>query len=779
MTKQATRYLEVDPWVIEEKDFYPKYSMVSESIFSLANEFMGVRGYFDEGYTGQTMVGSYFNGIFERFYIEHPFAHRGMASQEQKMLNSVDWLYTRLILDDETLDIANCKFTDFTRKLDLRTGVLTREFIWHNKKGKKLRLKFERFLSMDYHQLGFQRITFEPLNFSGIIKVESGLDFNLIHHNTSGFKSKPFESLWVCRKKGRQNNITAILSQIPVSQHTVFCAFKLDLPDKTKCKQNQDEKFISQSFEIKLQQGQKTHFDKTAVGVTEKNPNVPYRTLWNIGIEKTSKLREIDFDNALEKQKKYWSDVWEKLDIKIEGDSLNQQGIRFCIFNLHQTYHGVDSSLNVPAKGLSGDGYDGKTWWDTETYCLPFYMFNNPKAAKNLLDYRYKTLPQACERSKEVDGCKGARYPMSTIDGIETCYVWQHGDLEIHVSAAVVYGIWHYDKIIGDKEFLYTKGIEMLLEICRYHASRGSFSQKTGEFGFWNVMGPDEFHMQVNNNAYTNCMAKKMFEYTLDVVKEMHVKSPQQLRKVAKKINLNESELKGWINKARKMRTNFDKKTEMFEQHDGFFDLPHIDCRSISPEEYPIYSHWPYLKIFRYDMCKQPDALLLLFFFGNDYSKQCKKTNYEYYESRCSHESSLSPAIHSILAAELGKHKEAYKFFAHATRLDLDDYNRNAWAGLHITSMAGAWMNIVQGFGGMRTDGNTLSFAPSIPAKWKAFSFKILYNDTVLEVRIDRKYAYFITSNENTIQIQVFNKKYKVNKSGISVKLPAGRIAKA
>jgi maltose phosphorylase len=777
MTKVATRYLEVDPWKIEERGFHRRYGRVSESIFSLANEFMGVRGYFEEGYSGQKMVGSYFNGIFERFFIEHPFAHIGMASQEQKMLNSVDWLYTRISLDGEQLDLAKCKYRDFVRSLDLRDGVLRRSFVWKSRSGKEVAISFERFTSMEQHNLGFQRISLEALNFTGKVNVEVGLDFTLIHHNTSGFLSRPFVSIWQQTNQGSSGPITAIQAKTPVSGHAIFSSFQLRLPDSISTRLKQSTNFISRSFELPLKRGQARTVDKIVVNTTEKRTKADSEAFWNRSIQFAQRFLKTDYDSARRAQAAYWRDVWNRSDITIDGDCLNQQGIRFCIFHLHQTYHGVDPSLNVPAKGLTGDGYDGKTWWDTETYCLPFYMFNNPMAARNLLEYRYKTLPHACRRSKEVDGCTGARYPMSTIDGTETCYVWQHGDLEVHVSAAVAYGIWHYEKVVGEKDFLYSKGIEVLIQVCRFFASRGQFAQKSGEFGFYNVMGADEFHMMVNNNVYTNCMAKRTFEYTLDVIRRMRRQAPEALSKVTSRTGLADSELRDWKFKAARMRTNFDDKALLFEQHDGFFDLPHINCSKIPLNDYPIYKNWPYLKIFRYDMLKQPDVLLLLFFFSKDYSLKCKRVNYEYYEPRCSHESSLSPAIHSILAAEIGKDREAYRFFGHATRLDLDDYNRNAWAGLHITSMAGAWMNIVQGFGGLRTDGNTLAFRPSIPSQWKNFTYKMVYRGSIMDVSVSGK-EICLRVDKGSFHVQVFDKMYLLDSKGLCIALPPKRATK-
>jgi maltose phosphorylase len=767
MAKSATRYLEVSPWVIEEKGFHRKRALVSESIFSVGNEFMGVRGYFEEGYSGTSLQGSYFNGVFERFPVEKQF-FRGITVDDHTMVNAVDWLYTRIWLDGEQLDLAKVKYSSFSRRLDMRTGVLTREFVWTTKKGKKICIAFRRFTNMRHARLACQNISFRPLNFSGTIRVETGCDFSTVYRG---------ESRWECAKKNARGPIAAILGTLPRSGHMVFSSFRIDCDRLAGAPQPvMRDKYVGKLLTVRLTEKQPASVQKIVVNITDRRGKPAVGPFWKKCMGEARRSLGIRYGEALQQHVSYWADTWRDCDIVIDGDKLNQQGIRFCIFQLHQTYHGVDATLNVSAKGLTGEVYDGKTWWDTETYCLPFFLFNNPKAARNLLEYRYNTLKPAVEYAAYVDGCEGARYPMCTIDGAETCNVWQHGALEIHVTTAIAYGIWHYTKITGDTGFLYSKGIEILLQVCRYNASRGEWSQKTGEFGYWNVMGPDEFHMQVHNNAYTNVMAKKMFEYTLSVINKMRKKAPRLLSAVRKKVRLRPSEPKQWKLMAKKMRTNFDKETELYEQHDGFFDLPHIDCDSIPASQFPLYRHWPYLKIFRYDMLKQPDALLLLFFFSRDYSLRAKKVNLDYYEPRCIHESSLSPAIHSIMAAELGRHDAAYRYFGHATRLDLDDYNRNTFEGLHTTSSAGAWMNIVQGFGGMRTDGDVLDFYPSIPKRWRSFSFRIVYRGSILEVRVDKRSAAFCIKSGKPISIRVFSRKYRVGARPAIIALPRNRI---
>ncbi|MDR0812346.1 MAG: hypothetical protein LBN23_08790, partial [Paludibacter sp.] len=477
------------------------------------------------------------------------------------------------------------------------------------------------------------------------------------------------------------------------------------------------------------------------------------------------------YETALAEHKNFWKNVWDKLDIVIEGDDENQQGIRYCIFQLHQTYHGSDPTLNIGAKGLTGDAYGGKAFWDTEAYCLAFYIFNNPEAARNLLEFRYSTLEQARIRAKVLD-CEGACYPIATIDGWENCELWQHASLQIHVSGSVAFGIEEYAKLTDDRDFLYGHGIEMLLEIARFYASRAQQDPHTGEYGYYGVMGVDEFHLMVNNNCFVNYLAKKSIDFALQTVAEMKKSEYEKWIAVSKKINLQENDLENFAKIANNMKM-LQQENGLFEQHDGFFKMPHIDLKSIKKTELPVYDFWAYDRIYRSDMVKQPDVLMFLFMFAQDFSREVKKVNYEYYEPICMHESSLSPSIHSIIASEIGKHEEAAEFFGFATRLDLDDYNNNTYQGLHTTSISAAWTNIVFGFGGMRVPvgalrATPLRFAPSIPKKWEKLSFKVIYQGAVIAVEIESTKATFKTDGKS-VNLKIYDKEYLVDNKGVTV----------
>lgn len=744
MAKEAIKYYGVDPWKITETGFNPERSRVSESIFSLGNEYMGTRGFFDEVYSGDSLKGNYFNGVWEDkpiTYFEH---FKGLSERCCFMINANNWIYTRIFANGEELDLAKCEVQNFYRELDMKKGIVTRTFDWNG-----ISFAFERFISMTERAVAAQKITVKSNGFEGEIKIVAGSDFTPIHEEEN-------RNFWV----EIHNSDACIVARTQSSGQRVYSAFKANLEAE---KFFAEEKKSCAEYLINLKNGGSATFERLSVNITEKDKTVSDDTFIANCNKKANELFAVSYDEYLAKHESFWADVWNKLDITIDGDEENQQGVRFCIFNLHQTYHGEDGSLNVGAKGLTGEKYSGWTFWDSETYCLPFYMFNNPQAAKNLIMYRYNTLQQALDRAVEQD-TKGACFPMVTIDGTESCGVWQHGNLEIHVTAAIAYAVWHYVTNLKDKEFLYDYGARLLVETSRYFASRGGFSPKNGDFGLYGVMGPDEFHMMVNNNTYTNYMVKKMFLYTIDVIEEMKKACPEKLPEVT------DEELADFKLKADKMRISYDEETKLFEQHDGYFDLPHIDVNSISPDRVPIYKYWAYDSIFRVNMLKQPDVVLMLFFFSKDFTLEQKKANYDYYEARCFHESSLSPSIHSIMATEIGKDEQAYEYAKYASRIDLDDYNRNTHQGLHITSAAAAWMNIVYGFGGMRSDDDILTFNPTLPKQWKGYQFKILYREKILTVDIRNGKATFTLDGEAE-PIRICGKEYMVGKDGVAVEI--------
>jgi maltose phosphorylase len=729
--KRQDSYLLIDPWKIVEEGFHPEKSRVSESLFSLANEYQGVRGFLEEGYSGDTLRGCYLNGVYEEHLLKEPLSYKGISKRICFMVNTVDWLFLRLELDGEQLDLARSRFTGFRRELDFRTGLLRRELVWRTQSGRELGLAFERLLSMRTNERALQRVSFRPLNFSGSVVVTLGLDFSMVHECYG-------ERFWDVPRKLHDKNDVAVLGVSRGVGQQVFAGFRWSASAEARAESVEEERLAGVRIVLTLKQGREDRLEKRCILCAAKGPgaeSAEYRgaspeAVWSRGTELLRAAGDESFDQTVEEDRLYWQRVWQRADIEIEGDEEAQQGIRFCIFQLQQTCRGAIEGANIGAKGLTGEAYNGNAFWDTEVYCLPFYLFSNPTAARALIEFRHATLPQALARAAELD-CQGACFPVATIDGTESCTLWQHASLQLQPTTAVAYAIWHYALVTGDTELLYGKGVELLLQICRFLASRGQWSSRGG-FGYYAVMGPDEFHMMVNNNCYTNVMARQVFLFTLDVLDDLDRKGD------VPRVSLEER--RTWRRMAENMIVPRDPSTGIYEQHEGFFGLPHVDVDAIPETDFPLYAHWSYDRIFRSDMIKQPDVLMLMLLYNQSFSAREKSANYDYYEPRCIHESSLSPSVHSILAAELGRHGDAFEMFRFATRIDLDNYNRNTAEGLHMTSIAAAWMNIVYGFGGLRSDTETLLLDPRIPEKWTLCKFHILYRGSVVavEARHDR-----------------------------------------
>jgi maltose phosphorylase len=739
MTKFADRYIETLEWGIAEKGFHPEKGRVSESLFSLANERMGVRGYFEEGYSGDRLVGSYLGGVYEELRVQK--SYKGVSDRVCFMVNTLDWLRVGLVLDGERLDLATSAHSGFVRELDFRTGLLSRSFTWKTreapgKPAKELELRFERFLSMDDTELGYQRISITPRNFSGKVTFEAGLDFSPPHEVYG-------RNYWNCEARGARAD-GAWISAASVSMgQRVRAAFALRLDGRGGAaeaapRHSETERYAGVSFALRLEQGLERVVEKTSAIASGEAARDGSRV-------EALLASAAPFDAALEANRRYWKAVWDRADIAIEGDPENQQGIRFCVFQLEQTYRGLLPLSNIGAKGLSGEFYNGNYFWDTEAYCFPYYLFNDRRAARALLEYRYRTLPQAMERARDLD-CRGACYPVATIDGTESCTLWQHASLQLQPTTAVAYAIRHYALASGDSGFLFGEGLEMLIQIARFLASRAQWSERKQAYGYFCVMGPDEFQMMVNHNAYTNYMGARSLAYAAEVLERARAEAPELARAAAARAGLESGEAEEWRRMASLMYiprgespgegTASTRESLLYEQHEGYFDLPHVDKDSIPPEEFPLYSHWSYDRIYRNDMIKQPDVLMFMFLYNGSFSLEEKRANYEFYEPRCIHESSLSPSVHSILASELGKGAEAYGFFKFATRIDLDDYNRNTREGLHMTAIAAAWMNIVYGFAGFRSDKGVPSLAPSLPAAWRGYSLRMRVGGGLVSLRV-------------------------------------------
>lgn len=765
MKKIADTYLEPDPWRIVERGFHPEKSRVSESLFCQANEYMGTRAFFEEGYSGDTLPGTYLNGVFEERVLEK--SYKSVPNRVRFMVNTVDWTRLSVTVEGERLDLARCAFRDFERSLDFRTGLLSRSFVWVTSGGRELEVRFERLIPMNPVGLAFQRLTVRPTGFSGEAEIEAGLDFSVPHE---AYRA----NFWNCVSRRSTDRGAEIAAKSVATGQRLYAAFELHGERLVRGGYREDEKYVGRRAVLELRDREASVLEKVSAVCAVRDSSMPDDEAF-AAVRAASPLgRAGGFDGALVENRRHWDAVWRRSDIVIEGDPENQQGIRFCVFQLEQTYRGRVPGSNIGAKGLTGEFYNGNAFWDTEVYCLPYYLFTNAGAARALLEFRYDTLPQARERARELD-CEGACYPVATIDGTESCTLWQHASLQLQPTTAVAYALRHYERVSGDREFLYRYGAEILVETARFLASRVQWSERKQAYGFYCVMGPDEFQMMVNHNAYTNYMGARTLEYAADTVGRMRRERPELMTALEAKLSLQPGEPSRWKEIASKMYIPRDPASLLIEQHEGFFDLPHLDIASIPPEQFPLYHTWAYDRIYRNDMIKQPDVLMLMFLYNRSFGLEEKRANYEYYEPRCIHESSLSPSVHSILASELGLHDEAYRFFRFATRIDLDDYNRNTREGLHMTAVSAAWMNIVYGFGGFRSDGPRPALAPRLPVAWRSLSFRLRYAGSLVSVRITGNSVTLELLDGPPLELELYGEPCRLDAAGcITAAVPKG-----
>ncbi len=757
MGKIANRYLEVLPFAIEERGYHKERHIVSESLFSLSNEYCGIRGVFDEGISAPSLRGSYFNGIYDYAKEDTPIHYKGIIQRTHFMVNSVDWVKVKIVIEGRKLDLAVSDFYNFNRVLDFKRGLLTRSFTWNVKDDLQVHIMFERFVSMVDCHMAFQRITISS-NRDTKYDLTFYLDSNVVHWGKDVY-FKPIINF-------KDGLTLATINRTLTTRQKVAALMEIVGPGRRTHKMA--PLCVYEKLTGTISAKETLCWTRHVVNLVDKIGNRRAITLWRKGKLELVKSLATGFDQALKKNEQFWADVWHHSDIEIAGDPINQQGIRYNIFQLYQTYHGFDGSNNIGAKGLTGEAYSGHAFWDSETYCLPFYLFNHPASAKNLLMFRYHTLGEAKKRASMLD-CQGACYPIATLNGKEGCNLWQHASLQFQPSTGVAYGIYHYVNVTQDIDFLLDYGLEMLLEISRFLLTRGQWNAAHTHFGYYGVMGPDEFQLMVNHNTYTNYMAKRTFDYTLEVLKKHG--ADNRVNAILNKTKSDASFINDIKQASSSMLILYDESTQLYEQHQGFFDLPHIDPHSIPVQEFPLYAHWSYDRIYRNDLIKQPDVLMFMFLYNQSFSFEEKKKNYEFYEPKTIHESSLSPSVHSILASELDKEQEALSLFSFATRMDLDDYNRNSNEGLHTTSIAAAWMNIVYGFGGLRSDGSVLTINPHIPDFWKSYRFYIYYHGKHIGITVTKNDLTLESEADKTIDIKIGNQIYAF-RNNLSLKWP-------
>jgi maltose phosphorylase len=755
-------YILADPWQIIEEGFNPQQVESSESIFSIGNGAMGQRANFEESYSGASFQGSYIAGVYYPDKTKVGWWKNGYPEYFAKVLNAPNWIGINVSINGTILDLNTCQsIHHFNRTLNMKEGWLKRTFRATLSNSIEVEVASLRFLSLAYDEIGAIRYRVTPLNSSAVIKYEPYLDAGIKNQDSNW--DDQFWDVKSISSDGKKAFIEAdtMKTAFKTCSFMQYEAFlnedRIDLPYT----EHQTDTKIVQAVELSINEGETFTLEKMGGYTVDRNHG---SRVFDAAQKVLKTAFDLGFDQLLKVQKQSWSDIWDMADITIEGDVKAQQAIRFNIFQLNQTYLGTDPNLNIGPKGFTGEKYGGSTYWDTEAYCLPFYMATKPpKVARTLLEYRFNHLNRAIENAEKLGFTSGAAlYPMVTMNGEECHNEWEITFEEIHRNGAIAFAIYNYERYTGDRSYTLDKGIFVLIAIAKFWLQRFNFSEDKQQYVMLGVTGPNEYENNVNNNFYTNYMAKWCMEFMLETLDYIKDANNSRYEAIVEQSKLSKSDIDTMKTMVNSIYLPYSETHGVYLQQDGFLDKTLTPVAKLDPKERPINQHWSWDRILRSPYIKQADTLQTLYFFEDHFSLDSLKKHFDFYEPLTVHESSLSPCVHSIQAAKLGRMEQAYTLYLRTSRLDLDDYNCEVHEGLHITSMAGTWMSIVEGFGGMRIKNNGLHFNPQIPKQWKSYSFKIMFRDYILQVKVNHTGVSFEVSGDHPVDLYVNNKLWHV-----------------
>lgn len=763
----------IDEWRIIEEGFDYITNSRDETIFMIGNGLVGVRGGFEEGYAGPLGTshdGTYINGFYDSTPISHPEVAFGLAHMRQTILNVTNGKIIRLYVDGEAFQMTTENVVEYRRELDLRSGVLSRRVVWRTKTGKEVLIEVERLTSFQRRRVLAISYRVTPLNFDGTIQIVSALDgavTNRIAANDPRVGAFFDGQVLLLDEKIQKENYSALVQRTKATKFALVCGMTNAITSDTEYKVRQEApgQEVQVIFDIETRKGQAVSLEKMVVFAHSKHQMDEALPL--LASKDAKDAAKAGFAKLKQEQHEYLTRFWKQAGIQIEGDTHTQQGLRFNLFHLLQSV-GRDGQTNIASKGISGEGYEGHYFWDTETYILPVFLYTMPEIAKSLLKHRYSILDKARAWAKQLS-LKGALFAWRTIDGEELSAYFPAGTAQFHINADIIYALKCYYLATKDIDFMLQEGAEMLFETARCWLSLGDHIPGKG-FCINCVTGPDEYTAIVNNNTYTNLMVKDHLAFAVDIANLMKTSYPQQYEKLVRTITLDEAEIGNWKRASDEMYVHFDEKRGIYGQDDTFLDKAVWDFKSVGDDKHPFLMHFHYLHIYRYQVIKQADLVLALFLQGDMFSRLDKVRNYDYYEPLTTHDSSLSLCIHSIIAAEIGYADQAYDYFAGSARMDLDDTHHNVRDGVHCAAMAGTWMSLVFGFGGMRQYNGQLSFHPTLPIQWKSYSFNVVFNGRVISVGVSPTGVQYNLIEGDPLQIKHREEKFMLSKNEAVVK---------
>ena len=754
MTKQPL--FGVDAWTVTQEGWDATLHEAAESIFSIGNGFFGQRAMHEEDYSSHSLQGSYVAGVYFPDKTRVGWWKNGYPEYFAKVLNSTNWLDMRWSVNGQSVDLALWPPTHYRRTLHMKEGILARHFELITSDGIRLNVDTERWICKARPHLACIRYSITTDRACDLRWV-SGLNGE-VRNRDANYE----EMFW---KRGTEMGGDRGYVQTATSKldFEVGVAAEHRWEFSHECPHSIGD-FVAhdwvsrQELVLRLEAGETIVLNKRVAVISTLH--APADALQAKAMEVLDEVQSLSHEELRNEQAAAWDLLWKQADIQIEGDPKVQQGIRFNIFHLHQTYNGLDHRLNIGPKGFTGEKYGGSTYWDTEAYCIPFYLGTAPsRVARQLLEYRYSQLDKAIANASKLGFKDGAAlFPMVTMNGEECHNEWEITFEEIHRNGAMVYAIDQYVRYTGDRSYWWQGGLEVMVGVARFWAQRVHWSEVRKAWVLHGVTGPNEYENNVNNNWYTNYLARYCWRYTLGVMDIIRQEQSSYWNQISTQIRWSESEALDWKAKADAIALPSDEVLGIWLQQDGYLEKEQQLASELPVDQRPINQHWSWDRILRSCFIKQTDVLQGMMVFEQDFSPEELRRNFEFYEPRTVHESSLSPCVHAILAARLGMMDKAYEMYLRTSRLDLDDYNQEAHEGLHITSMAGTWMAVVMGFGGLRILDSGLELAPVLPAAWSGYAFQLHWRGAHLHFSVNAKGLECRIEGESSCSLRIYGR---------------------
>ncbi|WP_435253284.1 glycoside hydrolase family 65 protein [Streptomyces tendae] len=726
----TNRTYTVEPWRVRETALNLDLLAQSESVFALSNGHVGWRGNLDEG-EPHGLPGSYLNGVYELHPLPYAEAGYGYPESGQTVINVTNGKLLRLLVDDEPFDLRYGRLGKHERTLDLRRGVLERSCEWTSPAGTTVRVRSTRLVSLTQRAIAAVEYEVEPVDTRTRIVIQSELVANESLPSADGDPRaaqalqsplEPEEDLAIGSRLRLVHRTRRSGLRVAVAADHV-----VDAPGEITTSSESNTDVSRLTITSVLDPGQRLRVQKT---VAHGWSGARSRPAMSDQVEAAlAAAAHGGWDGLVAEQRDYLDDFWARADVEVHGDEEIQQAVRFALFHVLQAGARAEQRA-IPAKGLTGSGYDGHAFWDTEMFVLPVLTYTAPKAVAEALRWRQATLPAARDRATQL-GLRGAAFPWRTIDGSEGSAYWPAGTAAFHVAADIAHAAVRYTAATGDLDFERETALELLVETARLWRSLGHHDHH-GVFHIDGITGPDEYSAVVDDNTYTNLMARSNLLAAADVC-ERH---PEE----ATRLGVDEEESAAWRDAAEAVHIPYNEEIGVHEQHAGFTRHQRWDFANTGADQYPLMLHFPYFDVYRKQVVKQSDLVLAMYTCGSWFDAHCDEdqmaANFAYYEPLTVRDSSLSACCQAVVAAQTGHLRLAYDYATEAALMDLADLEHNTRDGLHIASLAGTWMALVAGFGGTRRDGDSLRFTPRLPEKFSRLAFRLQFRGRCLQVEI-------------------------------------------